>query len=83
MTRNIFALLEKYLPLVIVGVHAAATVPNATNEDKKAVVLATVTGITDAVAGASSEPLVQAVGLMIDIAASIINRLTTKTTAAA
>ena len=80
--KNFLALLEKYLPLVIVGVHAAATVPNASNLDKKAVVLATITGVTDAVVGASADPTVQTVGTMIDIAASIINKLTTKTAAA-
>jgi len=75
--------IEKYLPLVLVGVHAANTVPAAANADKKASVLNTVTGITDAVAAASGNPTIQAVGVMIDIAAQVINSLSKKTTAAA
>jgi hypothetical protein len=76
------ALLAKYLPMVLVGVHAAATVPAAANADKRSVVLAEVTGVSDAVAGASTDSTVQAVGVMIDVAASIINALTAKSAAA-
>lgn len=74
--------IEKYLPLVLVGVHAANTVPAATNQDKKTTVWDTVTGVTDAVAAASGNPTIQAAGIMIDVAASIINKLTSKTTPA-
>ena len=80
--KEFLSAIEKYLPLVLVGVHAANTVPSVTNADKKSTVLSTVTGITDAVAAASGNPTIQAVGVMIDIAAQVINSLTKKATPA-
>ena len=77
--KNLLTFLEKYLPLVIAGVHAANTVPAASNSDKKSVVLSTVTGVADAVSQASGNPEIQSVGVLIDVAASVINALTTKT----
>jgi hypothetical protein len=79
---NILGLLEKYLGLVIVGVTAAQTVPGATNANKKAVTLETIAAVAGAVGTASTNPEVAAVGVIIDIAATIINSLTTKTAAA-
>lgn len=77
--KNIFATLEKYLLLVLAGVHAANTVPGASNGDKKSVVLNTVTSVADAVAAASGDPKVQTVSAIIDVAATVINTLITKT----
>jgi hypothetical protein len=74
-----FATIEKYLALIMVGVHAANTVPLASNADKKSTVLAVVTAAGDAVAQASGDPKVQAVSMAIDVAASVINALTAKT----
>jgi hypothetical protein len=77
--KAIFAMIEKYLLLVIAGVHAANTVQDAANADKKQVVFDTVTKVADAVSAASGNPTVAAVGAMIDVAATVINVLTTKT----
>lgn len=81
--KNILTFLEKYLPLAIAGVHAANTVPGATNGDKKSVVLSTITAVANGVAGASEDPQIQAVGAMIDVIATVVNTLTSKTQAVA
>lgn len=67
---------------MLVGIQAASTVPGATNADKRAVVLSEVTGITDAVSQASGNPEVAAVGMMIDLGASVFNSLMAKQAAA-
>jgi hypothetical protein len=83
MKFDLFAMFQKYLPLVLVGVHAAKTVSGASNSDKRAVVLAEIVGVSDSLSAESANPIVQSVGMMIDLTASIINSLTTKTAAAA
>ena len=75
-------IIEKYLTLVLVGVHAANTVPGASNADKKTVVLNTVTTVADAVSAASGNSEVQMVGAAIDVAASVVNALTAKSAVA-
>lgn len=79
---NVLSLIQKYMGAVIVGVHAAASVPGASNADKKTTVLDITVGVSDAIAQVSNNPEIAAVSTMIDFAAIIINQLTAKTAAA-
>jgi hypothetical protein len=76
---KLLALIEKYLALAVVGVHAANSVSGASNADKKTVVLSVITAAGDAVANASTDPKVQAASMVIDVVASVVNALTAKT----
>lgn len=77
----LLSLVKQYMPLALIGVHAAASVPAASNTDKRTTVIGTIVGVTDAVAAASGDPMIEGVGLIVDLTATIINRLTAKTAA--
>ena len=74
--KNLFGFLEKYLLLVISGVHAANSVPGVPGTDKKAAVLTTVIAVSDAVAHGSTDPKVVVIASMIDVAAGVVKILT-------
>jgi len=73
-----FSSIEKYLGLAIIGVHAAASAPDATNPDKKASVLDAITAATGAVGNATDDPHIAEASAIIDLVAGIINSLAKK-----
>jgi hypothetical protein len=79
--KDILAKIEQYSTLIVLGVHAANSVPDASNADKKAVVLATVVATSDAIAASLHNPTASAIGIAVDVVASVVNALIVKSAA--
>jgi hypothetical protein len=74
---NFFAILQQYLGLALAGVAAAAAVPTASNESKKTAVLDTIAAVAGAVGTEATNPDVAGISLMIDVVATVFNKLVT------